>query len=122
MTKKMTITLEESLEEELGLYSEEMGKKKAQVVREALQDYFDVNAVTKSVQEYKMGMLKTISQADVRASLGFITLRVWPQSRKTTTQTQQARSIENIRRHRSLCQRPHKNKDQKTQNTFWRSI
>ncbi|HIP29100.1 MAG TPA: CopG family transcriptional regulator [Sulfurovum sp.] len=76
MTKKMTITLEESLEEELGLYSEEMGKKKAQVVREALQDYFDVNAVTKSVQEYKMGMLKTISQADVRASLGFITLRV----------------------------------------------
>jgi metal-responsive CopG/Arc/MetJ family transcriptional regulator len=70
MTKKMTITLEESLVEELGAYSEELGKKKAQVVREALQDYFDVHAATKSVQEYKMGMLETVSHDDVRASLG----------------------------------------------------
>lgn len=70
MTKKMTITLEESLIEELGVLSEETGKKKAQVVREALQDYFDVNAVTKTVQEYKMGLLKTVSHDDVRASLG----------------------------------------------------
>ena len=70
MTKKMTITLEESLIEELGILSEETGKKKTQVVREALQDYFDVNAVTKTVQEYKMGLLKTISHDDVKASLG----------------------------------------------------
>ena len=70
MTKKMTITLEESLIEELGILSEETGKKKAQVVREALQDYFDVNAVTKTVQDYKMGLLKTVSHDDVRASLG----------------------------------------------------
>ncbi len=70
MTKKMTITLEESLIEELGILSEETGKKKTQVVREALQDYFDVNSVTKTVQEYKMGMLDTVSHNDVRASLG----------------------------------------------------
>ena len=70
MTKKMTITLEDNLIDELASLSEETGKKKAQVVREALQDYFDVNAVTKTVQEYKMGMLETVSHDDVRASLG----------------------------------------------------
>jgi len=70
MTKKMTITLEESLIEELSILSEETGKKKTQVVREALQDYFDVNSVTKTVQEYKMGMLDTVSHNEVRASLG----------------------------------------------------
>jgi len=70
MTKKITITLEENLIEELGLLSEETGKKKAQVVREALQDYFDVNAVTKTVQEYKIGTLDTVSHEDLKASLG----------------------------------------------------
>jgi len=70
MTKKMTITLEESLIEELGDLSQELGKKKTQVVREALQDYFDVNAVTKSVQEYKMGMLKTVFHEDLKETLG----------------------------------------------------
>jgi metal-responsive CopG/Arc/MetJ family transcriptional regulator len=70
MTKKMTITLEENLIDELSSLALETGKKKAQVVREALQDYFDVNAVTKTVQDYKMGMLKTVSHNDVRASLG----------------------------------------------------
>jgi predicted DNA-binding protein len=70
MTKKMTITLEESLIEELTLLSRKTGKKKAQVVREALQDYFDVSSVTQTVQEYKMGTLKTVSHDDVRASLG----------------------------------------------------
>ena len=66
----MTITLEENLIEELGTIAFETGKKKAQVVREALQDYFDVNAVTQTVQDYKMGNLQTISHADVKASLG----------------------------------------------------
>ncbi len=66
----MTITLEENLIDELASLSEETGKKKAQVVREALQDYFDVNAVTKTVQDYKMGLLETVSHEDVRASLG----------------------------------------------------
>ena len=53
MTKKMTITLEENLIDELSSLALETGKKKTQVVREALQDYFDVNAVTKTVQDYK---------------------------------------------------------------------
>ena len=70
MTKKITITLEENLIDELGLIALESGKKKAQVIREALQDYFDVQAVSKTVQEYKMGLLKPISHQDVRAELG----------------------------------------------------
>jgi len=77
MTKKMTITLEDTLIDELASLSEETGKKKAQVVREALQDYFDVNAITKTVQDYKMGMLETVSHDDVRASLGLWD-KVWP--------------------------------------------
>ncbi len=70
MTKKITITLEESLIEELSEVALNSGKKKAQVLREALQDYFDTQAVTKTVTDYKMGVLKTISHNDVRASLG----------------------------------------------------
>jgi metal-responsive CopG/Arc/MetJ family transcriptional regulator len=70
MTKKMTITLEESFIDELSQVAHDLGKKKTQVVREALQDYFDVQAVTKTVQEYKMGTLKTISHADMRKALG----------------------------------------------------
>ncbi|MEA1913776.1 MAG: CopG family transcriptional regulator [Campylobacterota bacterium] len=70
MTKKMTITLEENLIEELSSVAMETGKKKTQVVREALQDYFDTLAVTKTVQEYKMGTLNTVSHKDVRDSLG----------------------------------------------------
>ena len=70
MTKKMTITLEENILEELADVALSTGKKKAQVVREALQDYFDVQAVTKTVQDYKMDMLDTESHDDVRASLG----------------------------------------------------
>lgn len=70
MTKKMTITLEESLIEELAEIAKDAGKKKTQIVREALQDYFDVIAVTKTVQDYKMGNLETVSHDDVRAKLG----------------------------------------------------
>ena len=70
MTKKVTITLEENLIEELGIVAYETGKKKTQVIREALQEYFDTLSVTKTVQEYKMGTLKTISHKDVRAELG----------------------------------------------------
>jgi len=70
MTKKMTITLEENLIDELDTLSQELGKKKTQVVREALQDYFDTVAITKTVTDYKMGTLKTVSHKDVRDSLG----------------------------------------------------
>ena len=70
MTKKMTITLEENLIDELTFLAQETGKKKAQVIREALQDYLDINAVTTTVQEYKMGMLDTQSHKKVREQLG----------------------------------------------------
>ena len=70
MTKKITITLEESYIDELSEFAKDKGKKKAQIIREALQDYFDANALTKTVQEYKSGKLKTVSHDDVRASLG----------------------------------------------------
>lgn len=70
MTKKMTITLDESFIDELSQVAHDLGKKKTQIIREALQEYFDVQAVTKTVQEYKMGTLKTISHADMRKALG----------------------------------------------------
>ena len=70
MTKKMTITLEESLIAELSSVALDSGKKKTQVIREALQDYFDVNSLTKTVHDYKMGRLETVSHSDVRKSLG----------------------------------------------------
>ncbi|HIP30298.1 MAG TPA: CopG family transcriptional regulator [Sulfurospirillum arcachonense] len=70
MTKKVTITLEESLISELSLVALDTGKKKTQVIREALQDYFDVNSLTKTVHSYKMGTLETVSHSDVRKSLG----------------------------------------------------
>jgi len=70
MAKKVTITLEESIVEELGSVAMELGKKKTQVIREALQDYFDSSAITKTVHEYKTGTLKTLSHKEVRATLG----------------------------------------------------
>ena len=70
MTKKITITLEENLIDELGLLAQETGKKKTQVVREALQDYMDVNAVTKTVHDYKTSLIDTLSHKDVKAALG----------------------------------------------------
>ncbi len=70
MTKKITITLEDSLIEELAEVAKNTGKKKTQLIREALQDYFDTQAVTKTVQDYKMGTLKSVSHEDVRATLG----------------------------------------------------
>ncbi|HQR74759.1 MAG TPA: ribbon-helix-helix domain-containing protein [Sulfurovum sp.] len=70
MTKKMTITLEESLIDEIDSMALESGKKKTQIIREALQDYFDMSAVTKTVTEHKMGTLKTVKHSDVRKSLG----------------------------------------------------
>ena len=70
MTKKITITLEDILVEELAQVAINAGKKKTQIVREALQDYFDTQAVTKTVTDYKMGMLDTVSHNELRASLG----------------------------------------------------
>lgn len=65
----MTITLEESLIEELAETAKDSGKKKTQIVREALQDYFDGMAATKTLQDYKMGTLETVSHDDARGKL-----------------------------------------------------
>jgi predicted transcriptional regulator len=70
MTKKMTITLDESFIDELSQVAHDLGKKKTQVIREALQEYFDVQAISKTVQEYKMGTLKTMPHTDMRKALG----------------------------------------------------
>lgn len=70
MTKKITITLEENLIEELSSVALESGKKKTQMIREALQEYLDTMSVTKTVQEYKTGVLKSVSHEDVRKELG----------------------------------------------------
>ena len=70
MTNTITITLEVSLIEELAEVAKNTGKKKTQLIREALQDYFDIQAVTKTVQDYKIGTLKSVSHEDVRATLG----------------------------------------------------
>ena len=50
MTKKMTITLEDELIDELTQTAKELGKKKAQIVREALQSYLP-SAKKKSLEE-----------------------------------------------------------------------
>ena len=39
MTKKITITLENSLIDELNSAAQNLGKKKTQIIREALQSY-----------------------------------------------------------------------------------
>jgi post-segregation antitoxin (ccd killing protein) len=44
MTKKFTFTLEEELVERLSLASLALGKKKTQIVREPLNEYFAVQA------------------------------------------------------------------------------
>jgi len=50
MTKKMTITLEDELIEELRETALKLGKKKTQIVREALQSYLP-SAKKKSLEE-----------------------------------------------------------------------
>ena len=50
MTKKMTITLEEELIDELTETAKTLGKKKAQVVREALHTYLP-SAKKKSLED-----------------------------------------------------------------------
>jgi predicted DNA-binding protein len=68
MTKKVTFTLEDNLIEELNITALDLGKKKTQIIREALQEYFDLQSITKTVQEYKTGTLKTISHEDLKKS------------------------------------------------------
>jgi antitoxin CcdA len=53
MQKKVTFTLEEGLVEKLASVSAEMGKKKTQIVREALNDYFNRAAKADRIERWK---------------------------------------------------------------------
>ena len=53
MTKKMTITLEEELIEELNMTAVTMGKKKTQIIREALQSYLPAMKKSQMAEEWK---------------------------------------------------------------------
>ena len=63
MTKKMTITLEEELIEELSQTALQLGKKKTQIVREALQEYLP-SASKKSLEEAWLLENREAIQAD----------------------------------------------------------
>ncbi len=70
MTKKITVSLDEGLVDELAQVAQELGKKKSQIVKEALQDFFDVESITRTVSQYKLGQLETISHDDLKAEFG----------------------------------------------------
>ena len=53
MTKKMTITLENSLIDELNSVAQNLGKKKTQIIREALQSYLQINAKEEKVSKWE---------------------------------------------------------------------
>jgi len=53
MTKKMTITLEEELIEELNMTAMAMGKKKTQVIREALHSYLPGIKKAQQAEDWK---------------------------------------------------------------------
>ena len=53
MTKKMTITLEESLIKELDLASKSMGKKKTQIIREALNAYLNLQSKEEKIKTWE---------------------------------------------------------------------
>ena len=53
MTRKMTITLEEELIEELSNTAMALGKKKTQIVREALQSYLPAMKKSQLVEDWK---------------------------------------------------------------------
>ncbi len=44
MTKKVTISLEETLINELNIAAQNLGKKKTQIIREALQSYLKISS------------------------------------------------------------------------------
>lgn len=67
MAKKITITLEESCIDELSEFAKESGKTKSKIVCEALEDYFDVNTLAKTVEEYKLCKMETVPHDDINS-------------------------------------------------------
>lgn len=53
MTTKMTITLEDRLIEELNQSSKSLGKKKTQIVREALYSYLDILSKEEKIKTWE---------------------------------------------------------------------
>lgn len=52
MTRKMTITLEDTLLDELDLAAINLGKKKSQIVREALSSYLNLGSKEARIKQW----------------------------------------------------------------------
>ncbi|QKJ23233.1 type II toxin-antitoxin system CcdA family antitoxin [Poseidonibacter lekithochrous] len=52
MTRKMTITLEESILSELDTVAENQGKKKSQIIREALTSYLNIASKDEKAEQW----------------------------------------------------------------------
>ena len=66
MTKKMTITLEDELIDELSATARSLGKKKAQIVREALQSYLPAMKKEQMIQQWKNENAEAIAEYNER--------------------------------------------------------
>lgn len=66
MTKKITITLEEELIDELDSTALAMGKKKAQIVREALQSYLPSQKKARLESEWRENNASSIQAYNER--------------------------------------------------------
>lgn len=66
MTKKITITLEEELIDELDSTALAMGKKKAQIVREALQNYLPSQQKARLESEWRENNASSIQAYNER--------------------------------------------------------
>ena len=62
MTKKMTITLEDSLIKELDSSSKLLGKKKTQIIREALHSYLDLNTKKQKITQWEQANKEAIEE------------------------------------------------------------
>jgi antitoxin CcdA len=60
MTRKMTITLEDELIEELSNTAAALGKKKTQIVREALQSYLPAMKKSQMAEAWKKANAESI--------------------------------------------------------------
>lgn len=62
MTKKMTITLEDSLIKELDSSSKLLGKKKTQIIREALHSYLDLSTKEQKMHQWEQANKEAIEE------------------------------------------------------------
>lgn len=62
MTKKITITLEDSLIKELDSSAKLLGKKKTQIIREALHSYLDLNTKEQKINQWEQANKEAIEE------------------------------------------------------------